>query len=254
MLKSARLSRPTRNASAYSKAWNRARNPSGSIMILGQAAAADVRIDHHDGFDMRRQMLEQPAQSAGFAAVHTVVETPPSGLAQAQDGVVRRPVADEPHAVAVGPERLHELFEAVLEIEYGSNDRKWQCGDGTPSVRRQDGGEIDREIAVPVAFGDAARGDRVATPHVQAQSEIERVRVHDEIGDGEHEDRESGGQSVGHGQHDPSRQQPAYRERRENRPCPPSLHAVAAASIAASGLSAGSRAYNSPRTSLSSAI
>src|SRR5260370_13955548 len=121
---------------------------------------------------MRRQMLEQPAQSAGFAAVHTVVETPPSGLAQAQDGVVRRPVADEPHAVAVGPERLHELFEAVLEIEYGNDDRKRQRRDDTSCVRRQNGGEIDPEAALLAAFERAAPLDGVAPPPRQAQSPI----------------------------------------------------------------------------------
>jgi hypothetical protein len=49
----------------------------------------------------------------------------------------------------------------------------------------------------------------VATPHVQAQREIDRIREHDEIGDGEHEDRESNGSRIGHGQHDPSRQKSA---------------------------------------------
>ena len=108
MLKSARLSRPTRNASAYSKAWNRARKPSGSIMIRGQAAAApdcwksltnrsrsmraafvetpdaDVRIDHHDGFDMRGQPLEQAAQRAGLAAIdcrRRSIASPPGAAA-----------------------------------------------------------------------------------------------------------------------------------------------------------------------------
>src|SRR5882724_2434107 len=221
---------------------------------IAQPAYADVRIDHHDGFDMLRQMLEQAAQGAGFAPVHTVVETSPSGLAQPQDSVVRRPVADEPHAVAVGSERLHELFEAVFEIEYGSDDGKRQSRDDTPRVSRQNGGEIDRKVAGLVAFEGAARGDRVATPHVRAQSKIERVRVHDEIGDSQDEDRESNVANVGDRQGDPSRQQRAYRKRREKRPCPPRFHAVAAAIAAAAGRRAGSREYNSARTSLSSAI
>src|SRR5580700_7619330 len=100
--------------------------------------------------------------------------------------MVRRPVADEPHTVFVRPERLHEILEAVLEIEYGSDDRKGRRLDDTLCVRRQNGGEIDGKAAVPLTVTSSG-GQSVATPHVQAQSEVERVGVHDEIGNGEHE-------------------------------------------------------------------
>ncbi len=156
--------------------------------------------------------------------------------------------------MAVGSEHLHELVEAVLQIEYGRDDGKWRCRDEAPCVGWQNGGEVDRYSAGPSAIKDGAGADRVATPHVQAQRKIDRVREHDEIGDSEHEDRESGAPNIGDGQHDPSRQQHAYRERREKRPCPERFHAVAAPSDAAAGRIAGSRAYNSDQTSLSSAM
>src|ERR1035438_5161885 len=94
----------------------------------------------------------------------------------------------------------------------------------------------------------------MTAPHVQAQREIERVGVHNEIGDRKHEYRESGGARVVHRQQNPTSQESAYRKRRENRPCAPKSHAIAAANCTASGRNAGSRAYNSARTSLSSAM
>src|SRR5258708_16644070 len=147
---------------------------------LVQPANADVRIDHHDDIDMLRQAPEQAAQGAWFAPVHAVVEASPASLAQPQHGLVRRPVADEPYAVFIGPERAHEFLQAVLEIEYGSDDRKWRRRDDTPCVRRQKGGEIDGKAPLPPAKAPA-RGQRVTAPRAQAQSEIERIRDHDEI-------------------------------------------------------------------------
>ena len=63
---------------------------------------------------------------------------------------------------------------------------------------RENCGEVDREVAVLTAFRDATGSGRVATPHVQAQREIDRIRVHDEVGDGKYEDREADGPSIGH--------------------------------------------------------
>ena len=45
-----------------------------------QPANADVRIDHHHGFDVSWQTLEQAAQGAGLAPVDAVVKTSPAGL------------------------------------------------------------------------------------------------------------------------------------------------------------------------------
>src|SRR5580692_9554715 len=47
---------------------------------LVEPADMDVRIDHHDGFYVRRQPLEQAAQGAGLAAVEAIIDAAPSRL------------------------------------------------------------------------------------------------------------------------------------------------------------------------------
>ncbi len=65
-------------------------------------ADADVRIDDHHGFDMRRQRFEQAPDRARLLAIHAVIENAPAGLPQPRDRSIGRAVADQPDLVALG--------------------------------------------------------------------------------------------------------------------------------------------------------
>ena len=105
---------------------------------------ADVRIDHHDGLDVRRQALEQAAHGARVCARLTPSSTQRHpACAQPQHRIVRRAVADEPDTLAIASERLDELLEVVLEVIYRGNDRERRGRDHVPRIRRQDCREIE---------------------------------------------------------------------------------------------------------------
>jgi hypothetical protein len=94
-------------AAAASDCWKSLTKRFRSMTLPSlQSADANVGIDHHDGFDVTRNALQQAADRAGLAPVDAVVETAPSRLRQPQHGVVGRPVADEPYAIFIRSERL----------------------------------------------------------------------------------------------------------------------------------------------------
>ena len=164
----------------------------------------------------------------GLAAIHAVVEAAPARLAQAQHGVVGRAVADEPDAIAIRRKGIHELIEQRLEIENGSDDGVRPDRHDLPRAGRQRGREIDGQMSI--LFGRGRRD--VPAAHVQAQDEIERVRVDDQIGETVDQQRKARGLEIGRGQGNPSRQQRADAERREQAPGRIDLHAVATARAA----------------------
>ena len=84
---------------------------------------------------------------------------------------------------------------------------------------------------------------------MQAQDEIQRVGVDDQIGEAVDQQREARGLQIRRGQHDPSRQQRADAERREQAPGRVELHAVATARAAVALRTCGKRASSSARTS-----
>src|SRR5581483_370188 len=89
-----------------------------------QSADTDIRVDHHDGLDVRGQALEQTPDRAGLASIDAIVEAAPARLAQPQNRVVRGAVADQPEAIPIGRKGLHELLDLILEVEYGGDDRE----------------------------------------------------------------------------------------------------------------------------------
>src|SRR5579872_4105674 len=106
-----------------------------------------------------------------------------------------------------------------------------------------------------LAARDEATGcGRVAATHVQAQGEIDSVRVNDEVGDCKNENGESDHALVGDGQRDPASQQRAHCQRWEHGPTAALPHARATANGGASRSTAGRRAVNSACTSSSSAM
>ena len=150
-------------AAAAPDCWKSLTKRSISMVLpSSRSAYANVRIDDHDGFNVRRAAAPAAGASAGLAPVDAVIEASPAGLAQPQHSVVRRAVADEPHAFAIGPKGLHELFELILEVEHRRDDRKRRAGHDESRIERQNRGEIDRDVAVLASFGDAARAQPCA--------------------------------------------------------------------------------------------
>ena len=205
-----------------------------------QPADADVGIDHHDGLDVRRQTLEQAAHRARLAPVDAVVETAPSRLTQPQHGVVGRAVADQPDAIAVRRESVSMNSSSWSSRLY--TEAMIAKGDAG-TTRRASGGRIAARLMDRLPFwlllGRCRRLQPCGAAHVQTQSEIDRIRVDDEIGDREHEDREADGLGVDHRQDDPAGEQRAHRKRRKHRPGSAELHAVAAARLPPRACSAG---------------
>src|SRR5690348_13073959 len=90
----------------------------------------------------------------------------------------------------------------------------------------------------------------MAPAHVEAEGEIEGVCVNDQVGNGEHEEREALRPRI-HDRHgNPTGQQPADSQWRQNRPHNTgALHAPAAATCAVPCRRDGKREFNSASTS-----